>query len=334
LLGNILLVPTETSKDFHFFRQNQHAFEERSVPVYSWRQLLLIPTDEVIVRFRHDTLSTRVPVILRPFSHYQILGPGKFLIRVPSTEALSIANKLAEDESIQYAEPNFTTLIPAPPPVTPVPLPTLGAAPISALPSDDYFPQQWFLENRGLGKVGADIRAQQAWKVTKGDFVTIAVLDLGVDLTHPDLTAKIVNPYDAITNTNKQDPASPDDYHGTACAGLAASLTNNVVGIAAIGWSTKIMPVRMATFEKLTGRWQTNPRIIARAIDVAVDKGADVLSSSWSTGVSSEVDASIDRALSSGRGGKGAVLVFAAGNFSSTVDWPASSSLQRPVVAV
>lgn len=335
LFGDMLLLRKAAAREFPVFSQKESALEDRSVPVYSSKSILLIPTRELIVQFRPATQVARSHSILQRFPEYRPLGPGKFLILVAKpAQVVSVANQLAENDEVQYAEPNFTTLIPAPPPVRPVPIPTMGASPAPAFPSDTFFPQQWFLENRGFGKAGVDIRAQQAWKVGKGDAVTIAILDLGVDRTHPDLNAKLIHPYDAISDTNHQDPASADDYHGTACAGLAASMTDNVVGIAAVAWNTKIMPVRMATFDKLTRSWQTTPRIIARAIDVAVDQGADVLSNSWSTALSSEVDAAINRALKVGRDGKGAVLVFATGNASTAVDWPASSSSQRPVVAV
>lgn len=101
-------------------------------------------------------------------------------------------------------------------------------------PNDPRYGQQYHFAN---------IRAPQAWDLTTGDPGTvISILDSGVDIEHEDLAAQLVAGYDFVDNDT-----NPDDTivgHGTFCAGLAGASTNNSLGIAGVGWSCKIMPIR------------------------------------------------------------------------------------------
>ena len=116
----------------------------------------------------------------------------------------------------------------------------------------------------------------------------------GVDTGHPDLQAKIVTPYDATDGDNDQEP-NPGDGHGTACAGIAAAVTNNSKGVAGLGWNVKILPVRIAYSNG--GDWITSYAIIEDGIRTAVDRGAHVLSNSWGGGFSNFVNSAIDYAM-------------------------------------
>lgn len=74
------------------------------------------------------------------------------------------------------------------------------------------YPNQWGLNNTGAtGVSDADIDAPEAWDITKGsNTIIIAIIDEGVDTDHPDLSSKIVTPYDAIDGDNNQEPNSWD----------------------------------------------------------------------------------------------------------------------------
>ena len=204
-----------------------------------------------------------------------------------------------------------------------------------SLTSDEFDDFQWSLSNNQQlwGVDGADIQAVDAWGVTHGsDSITIAVFDEGVDLVHPDLASKMVTGYDATDGGGAGGP-SGDDAHGTGCAGIAAAITDNSLGVAGIAREAKIMPVRIA-YDDGYGNWITTDTWVADAIDWAVANGADVLSHSWGGGSPSTLitDAIAD-AKTGGRGGLGAVVVFAAGNDNGAVLYPASLDTVLAVAA-
>jgi subtilisin family serine protease len=96
-------------------------------------------------------------------------------------DALQIANELYEKGIFEFAEPDLLLFI-------------------KYETDDTYFPQQWGLSNTGQygGTSGMDIHATQAWNITTGSLdVKIAILDSGVDLTHPDLVSNLLSGYDA-----------------------------------------------------------------------------------------------------------------------------------------
>lgn len=104
----------------------------------------------------------------------------------------------------------------------------------TALPDDPYFDFQWAHERTN---------AQEAWDITTGSAnVIIAILDTGIDESHPELSNKLVYPKDYVDFDN-----NPHDGngHGTHVAGIAAGRGNNGVGIAGVSWGTRIMPVRV-----------------------------------------------------------------------------------------
>ena len=193
------------------------------------------------------------------------------------------------------------------------------------LTSDTYDHLQWSLNNNGqsFGTPSADIDAPEAWNLTHGNnTIIIAIIDEGVDLNHPDLKDKLVAGYDATGNGTGGAP-SGDDAHGTNCAGIAAAITDNSLGIAGVAWEAKIMPIRIA-YGDGAGGWVTQDSWIADGINWAVNHGADVLSNSWGGGEASTIITNaIENAKSNGRNGKGAVVVFAAGNNNSSVEYPA-----------
>jgi len=192
------------------------------------------------------------------------------------------------------------------------------------LSSDDFDHLQWSLENNKQlwGDSDADIDVEKGWKDTVGDpSVTIAILDEGVDLDHPDLEANLVPGYDA-TGLGSQGGHSGNDAHGTNCAGIAAAVTENGIGVAGIAHGASLMPVRIAYSSG--SFWITTDSWIADAFDWAWENGADILSNSWGGGTpSSVITNAIERAKDDGRDGKGSVVVFSAGNDDDDVNYPA-----------
>lgn len=168
-------------------------------------------------------------------------------------------------------------------------------------PNDEYFTDQWALSNQGQngGKAKADIDAVRAWTKTQGsEDVVVAVLDTGVDYTHPDLVSNIwIRPdgVEAYTDPqlgtiddsrgfnaveNSSDPMD-ENGHGTHCAGIIGAEGDNEIGIAGVNWKVQIMPLK---FLGRGGFGSTKNAI--EAINYAVDrkqKGVNirVISASW-----------------------------------------------------
>jgi len=172
----------------------------------------------------------------------------------------------------------------------------------STTPDDLYLIYQWYVDDSGF----ADVSLPLAWDLERGDPSTvIAIIDTGVDVTHPDLASQIWhNPGEIAGNSldddgngliddfegwdfgmGDNDPKpeyTPDisgidvGFHGTFCAGIAAAATNNSDGIAGAGWGCRIMPLKVSNPDSgLTSV------AIAGAILYAVDKGASVISMSF-----------------------------------------------------
>ena len=183
---------------------------------------------------------------------------------------------------------------------------------------------QWHLAQTKINGhlVDQNVNIQSAWARTKGKGATIAVIDDGVDQTHPEFAGRIVHPFDASNNNHDPNPKMDDDNHGTACAGVAcaAGLPGGASGTAP---EANLMPIRL--------RSGLGSMAEANAFAWAADHGADVISCSWgptdgewwnpmdsvhnrSTGLPDSTRLAMEYALTKGRGGKGCVILFAAGN--------------------
>jgi subtilisin family serine protease len=306
-------------------------------PVFQADDVELIPTDQFIATFPSGKSLDEINAldaslgteIVEPVSGQE----NSYILKVlpeAGSDALSMANYYQESGTALAAAPNFVRL------VHDNPAPTSATQPISAGPlvgtNDPLYPDQWSLNETNqygsfMNGADADIDAPEAWNLTTGGpSVIIAVIDEGVDRTHEDLSAKMVGGYDA-TGLGSGGSPSGNDAHGTAVAGIAAAVSNNSKGVAGVCQGCLIMPVRIA-YEDAMGEWVTTDVTIANGITWAYQNGAWILNNSWKAGPPSDtITAAISNAKTQGRGGRGAVVVFSAGNDNaSTVSYPASLS--------
>ncbi len=164
----------------------------------------------------------------------------------------------------------------------------------NVIPNDPNFNAQWSLPRTGV---------PAAWDLTAGDpTISVAVLDTGVDLSHPDLAGQLESGYDFINDD--ADP-SDDHGHGTRMAGVVAASWNNGLGIAGVAPTSRVVPV------KVLGEDGTGPySAIAEGITWAVDQGARVINLSLSGDSPSQaLQDAVNYATAAG-----AVCVGAAGN--------------------
>lgn len=206
--------------------------------------------------------------------------------------------------------------------------------------------QQWHLKTTIVNGVtiSASANVEAAHPVTQGEGITIAVIDDGVDISHSEFGSpgKLVAPRDATFNTNDPRPKDPGymEDHGTACAGVACA--DGTLGASGVAPKAKLMPIRLAS--GLGSQQEAN------AFRWAADNGADVISCSWGPAdgewfnptdplhnrivpLPASTKLAIDYATTQGRGGKGCVVLFAAGNGNESVDIDGYASYER-VIAV
>ncbi|GIP40955.1 hypothetical protein J31TS4_42350 [Paenibacillus sp. J31TS4] len=157
------------------------------------------------------------------------------------------------------------------------------------------------------------IHAEKAWDyVTSNTHITIAVVDTGIDLTHPDLKANLV----AGTNlVNPNLPPRDDNGHGTSVAGILAAVANNDKGVAGLLWNAHIMPIKA-----LEANGNGDEIKLGEGIRYAVDNGAKIVVLSLGLNKPSEYMRSIVRYAEE----KGVLLVAASGNEGNAVKYPAA----------
>ncbi|MFA6187228.1 MAG: S8 family serine peptidase, partial [Phycisphaerae bacterium] len=232
------------------------------------------------------------------------LVPGLTLVKLPQGHKVADSlSKFKGKSEILYVEPNYKIKL------------------YSTTPNDPCFTYQWGMHNTdpNYGTPDADIDASEVWGIIHDACdIIVAVIDTGVNYTHPDLAANMWTDanghhgYDFVNNDN--DP-NDDLGHGTHCAGIIGARGNNATGVAGVCWNVKIMALK---FINSSGYGWSYDAI--ECINYAVQWGAKVLSNSWGydqdnqylTNVQALKDA-IDSANANG-----VLFIAAAGNYPQT----------------
>lgn len=212
-----------------------------------------------------------------------------------------------------------------------------------AIPNDASFGTLWGLDNSGQsqGVGNSDINAPEAWEITTGSrHAVVAVIDSGVDYTHPDIAANVwTNPRevagDGIDNdangfvddvrgwdfANADADPMDDDGHGTHVSGTIGAVGNNAIGVAGVNWQVSIMGLKFLDAE---GNGYTSDAVAAvtYATRMRRDFGVNVVAINASWGGETRSTALADAIAAAGRAG--ILFVTAAGNESSNNDRVAS----------
>ena len=306
--------------------------EDRSNPSALLAQdLSSFAADRVLLGLDSATGATAVSA--SPLTHdVKSLGGGSYLVTlnrgVTIGEAITV---FSAANGVLFAEPDYA----------------LG---LESTPNDLSFGTQWALNNTGQsgGAVDADIDAPEAWDRARGTGATVvAIIDTGVEYTHPDLAANIwtntletagdgidndgngyiddIHGYDFANNDSNP---IDDNGHGTHVAGTIGAVGDNALGVSGVAWTTRIMALKFLASD---GSGSTSGAVAA--INYAVANGAKILNNSWGGGGYSQ---SLYDAIANARN-HGVVFVAAAGNNSSnndtTANYPSNYAVDN-VVAV
>lgn len=300
-----LLTRLNTSTPFVKSRSNQQAkviyYKNASGERLGVENTLIVSFDDISIQLyiEKEFSLTLVKALSSEMFVYQISDKG---------QTLALANRLAEISGVEFAYPDFIVQK-------------------KSRTLDPLFDASWHLNTR------RGINVEEAWKITKGRGVIVSVYDEGIDIEHEDLRDNILG-YANFNNLDKYEaghidivngttvrlnnyahnapaPAS-DIWHGTSCAGLIAASENDR-GSVGVAPEAKLFAVRYASSN------------ISRDIEAfyeMANKGSAVISNSW--GTYNNIDEGFNKALKElaqkGRGGKGILVFFAAGNDGCDMD--------------
>ncbi len=241
-------------------------------------------------------VAAGVQSIVRPYHMPQdaekaaVLGVDRwFMMRFDTTDDLAdLAETLRADPNVSAVSLDWRAF-PTTSPNDPLYTDHWGHNNTAQLPGYDWG-GTWDHTGPPVGTPGFDSNAEQAWDASQGygdASVVIAILDSGVDIDHPDL--RLVSGWDFGSGDSNPDDNSSSPGHGTACAGVAASVRNSL-GSAGIAADCSIMPCKVANNQ---GTMYFS--YIQNALYWAADNGADVIS--LSLGAYIDSDSATDTAL-------------------------------------
>jgi thermitase len=180
-------------------------------------------------------------------------------------------------------------------------------------PDDEFYPIQYGLNQKAV---------PETWKATKGDpNLIVAVVDTGIDYTHPDLQDRVVLGQDftfrpgLIFNRKDKDGPMDDNAHGTHCAGIIGATANNGIGIAGVAPDVKLMAVKVLGASGGGSQYD-----VMKGVAYAVTNGAKVVSMS----LGGTATTSVERQFSEAAVQSGALIVAAAGNSADGLGFPAA----------
>jgi len=227
-------------------------------------------------------------------------APGFYKVTViDSSKTLSVAERLKQTPGVKFSQAQFAR----------------QQYP-RATPDDTLFPLQWHLLNTGQnsGLPGLDLNVSTVWDSIRGRNQTIAIIDDGLQGTHEDLTTNFQSSLSFDFNDNDPDPSpGPGDFHGTACAGVAAARGFNALGVSGVAPEAKLSGIRLIAAP-------TTDAQEAEAMGFQ-NSSIEIKSNSWGpadgagyTNMGAATRAALAEAVTNGRSGRGTVFLWAGGN--------------------
>jgi serine protease len=221
---------------------------------------VLVKYREAFAKRTEDRVAVRGLVAATVRRTYSILPDVEALTLPEGTDLGAALATFRADPRVEYAEPDYVRTA-------------------FSIPNDPYFASEWGLHNTGQPIADSptptpdiDINAPEAWDHETGtDSVIVAVLDEGIDVTHPDLAANAwVNPgeipgngldddangfaddvkgWDFLNDDSSvfdgaDDPTNSGDFHGTHVGGTIGAVGNNGIGLTGVCWSVKLMSTK------------------------------------------------------------------------------------------
>jgi len=183
------------------------------------------------------------------------------------------------------------------------------------IPNDPEFASAWHLRQ----STDKDIDADEAWDLlpTTNQWVSVAMLDGGLDMTMPEFVGNVDSPFNAVNGTNSIPYVNAEDKHGTACSGTIAAKTNNGIGVSSVGNNyVKVMPICIMSQVYAGGSFATTSAIQIAAVNAAMANPncVAIAMSYGGSGYSATLEAAFLSARTNGRGGKGMMIFASSGN--------------------
>jgi subtilisin family serine protease len=226
---------------------------------------------EILVKYRPGSHQAAIPYHERTLGlsvTKEICEGSVYNLKLPTgVNTKETLSRLRQDASVEYAEPNYYRYV-------------------KGVPNDTNFGTLWGL---------TQIAAPAAWDISSScGSVIVAVVDTGVDYTHPDLAANMwANPGESANSLDDDGNGKIDDIggwdfvhqnndpmdangHGTSVAGIIGAVGNNTRGGVGVCWNPKIMPLRV-----MDASGVATVADIVQAMNYAQDKGASIINASY-----------------------------------------------------
>ena len=274
--------------------------------------------DELIVKLKEEYTKEDLQTLDAKFKELGVIGEKKaynsdkeylrnyYVLKFkPGTDLRKVKQEFDTSSLIEVSHPNYVLKV-------------------DDVPNDTYYPQQWNLKKIGM---------EEAWDITRGENVTIAVIDTGIDYNHPDFSGRNIlkgpSYADCVSRASSKLCLVPGDDpldtqgHGTHVAGIIGAVANNARGVAGIAWDVDIMSIK--TMGGRTGEIVD----VINAMQYAMENGARVINMSLTSDPGTPctavpaMQATINDAIS-----RNVVVVGAAGN--EAVDPTAVGTMEFP----